>query len=221
MKIILIGPPGAGKGTQAKYIECAFDIPQISTGDILRSTIKSGSELGLKLKEILSAGHLVPDGLIIEIIKIRLAEPDCKKGFLLDGFPRTLGQANALKDADISIDHVVEITVPDDEILKRITGRRIHEPSGRTYHVNYHPPKTDDLDDETGEVLIQREDDTDATVKKRLKIYHKTTSMLIEYYKSFAPTKTVKKPVYDKINGMQDVKNVRNDIESKLKQKSV
>ena len=217
MKIILIGPPGAGKGTQAKYIECTFNIPQISTGDILRSTIKSGSELGLKLKKILGAGHLVPDSLIIEIIKTRLTEPDCKNGFLLDGFPRTLGQANALKEASINIDHVVEITVPDQEILKRITGRRIHEQSGRTYHINYHPPKVDSLDDETGEPLIQREDDTEATVKKRLKIYHETTSTLIEYYKAFIPTKTVKKPVYDKIDGVQDVKDVKDDIEAKLK----
>ena len=182
MKIILLGPPGAGKGTQAQVLKDKFNIPQISTGEILRAEIKAQSELGKKLKAIVDSGALVSDDIIIEIVKKKIASPECKNGFLFDGFPRTLPQAEAIKNAEIKIDHVVEITVPDAEIVKRMSGRRVHLASGRTYHLEYNPPKVAGKDDVTSEPLVQREDDREDTVKKRLDIYHQQTKPLVEYY---------------------------------------
>ncbi len=220
MNIILIGPPGAGKGTQAKYIEQSANIPQISTGDILRATINSDSPSSQPLKTILDKGELVPDELMIKIIKERLIEDDCRNGFLLDGFPRTIGQAEALRSANVKIDHIIEISVPDEAIINRITGRRVHLESGRIYHVDNHPPKSPGLDDLTGETLIQRDDDTKETVSKRLKVFHDTTSPLINYYRENIQG-SENQPHYTKIDGLQSVEQVKNQIEACLKKASV
>lgn len=213
MNIILLGPPGAGKGTQAKQIETQFNIPQISTGDILRTVIKSGSKIGIRLQTILNTGDLVSDDFIIQIVQERLSNDDCKHGFMLDGVPRTLRQAQAFKRLNINIDLISEITLDDIHIIKRISGRRTHEASGRTYHVDNNPPKIAGKDDLTGEDLIQRNDDKEETVKKRLNIYHAQTTPLIEYYTHFSISGTkLKKPTYVKINGNQPVTTVTHEI---------
>ncbi|WP_151193191.1 adenylate kinase [Cysteiniphilum sp. JM-1] len=213
MNIILLGPPGAGKGTQAKRIETQFNIPQISTGDMLRAAIKSGSETGMKLKKILDAGELVSDDFIMQIVKERLSQADCNNGFMLDGVPRTLGQADAFKKLGINIDFIIEITLDDNIIIKRMSGRRIHEASGRTYHVDNNPPKVTGKDDQTGEDLIQREDDKEETVKNRLNVYHAQTAPLIEYYQHFDTAGTeLKKPTYVKVDGNQSVDTVTKEI---------
>ncbi|KGQ62984.1 adenylate kinase [Gallibacterium anatis] len=186
MKIILLGAPGAGKGTQAQFIMNKYGIPQISTGDMLRAAIKAGSDLGKQAKVLMDAGKLVPDDLIIALVKDRVAQPDCAKGFLLDGFPRTIPQADALKAAGIAIDFVLEFDVPDEVIVERMSGRRVHQPSGRSYHIVYNPPKVEGKDDITGEDLIIRADDKPETVLDRLKVYHSTTQPLVDYYKKEA-----------------------------------
>lgn len=186
MKIILLGAPGAGKGTQAQFIMNKYGIPQISTGDMLRAAIKAGSDLGKQAKVLMDAGKLVPDDLIIALVKDRVAQPDCAKGFLLDGFPRTIPQADALKAVGIAIDFVLEFDVPDEVIVERMSGRRVHQPSGRSYHIVYNPPKVEGKDDVTGEDLIIRADDKPETVLDRLKVYHSTTQPLVDYYKKEA-----------------------------------
>lgn len=215
MRIILLGPPGAGKGTQANIIMQKFNIPQISTGDMLRTAIAKGSELGISAKKIMDAGELVSDDLMLNLVKERIEQHDCQQGYLLDGFPRTITQANGITAAKISIDYVVEIAVKDDEIIKRMSGRRVHLTSGRTYHIEFNPPKIDGKDDETGDELIQRVDDQENTVRKRLDVYRKETEPLIDYYNKLS-REDDSKVKYLKINGMQDVKYVAKDILSKL-----
>jgi len=215
MRIILLGPPGAGKGTQANIIVQKFNIPQISTGDMLRTAISEGSALGISAKKIMDAGELVSDDLILNLVKERIEQHDCQQGYLLDGFPRTITQANGITAAKISIDYVVEITVKDDEIIKRMSGRRVHLASGRTYHIEFNPPKIDGKDDETGDELIQRVDDQESTVRKRLDVYRKETEPLIDYYNKLSRENN-SKVKYLKINGMKDVKYVAKDILSKL-----
>ncbi|MHB1677497.1 MAG: adenylate kinase [Sulfuriferula sp.] len=209
MRIILLGAPGAGKGTQANFIKHHFDIPQISTGDMLRAAIAAGSELGRAAKAIMDAGQLVSDDIIIGLVKDRIQQPDCAHGFLFDGFPRTIPQAEALKTAGVTIDYVVEIDVPDHEIIQRMSGRRVHLPSGRTYHTQFNPPQLPDVDDITGEPLIQRDDDSEDTVKKRLDVYHAQTEPLIQYYSSWASSATQSAPRYVKIRGTGDVDTIR------------
>ena len=182
----MLGGPGAGKGTQANYIKERFGIPQISTGDMLRAAVKAGTELGMMAKKIMDAGGLVSDDIIIGLVKSRIAQPDCRKGFLFDGFPRTIPQANAMKAAGVPINYVIEIDVSDEEIIRRLSGRRMHSSSGRSYHVIFNPPKTDDVDDVTGEPLIQRDDDKEETVRRRLEIYHAQTKPLVEYYSKWS-----------------------------------
>lgn len=189
MRMILLGAPGAGKGTQAQYITKKFGIPQISTGDMLRSAVKAGSELGQQVKAVMENGALVPDDIIIALVKERITEADCQAGFLLDGFPRTIPQAQALEDAGIDIDVVLEIDVPDEEIVRRLSGRRVHPGSGRIYHLEHNAPKQEGIDDVTGEALIQRDDDREETVRKRLQIYHEQTKPLMAFYKSLAEEK--------------------------------
>lgn len=212
MRIILLGGPGAGKGTQAGFIKSHFDIPQISTGDMLRAHVKQGTALGLAAKKIMDEGGLVSDDIIIGMVKERIAEPDCTNGCLFDGFPRTLAQADALKDAGVLIDAVVEIDVPDEEIIKRMSGRRVHPASGRTYHVVFNPPKVEGVDDETGEPLIQRDDDREETVKARLQVYHDQTEPLIGYYSSWAEQGGEGAPRYIKIHGIGQVEDIRAQI---------
>ncbi len=209
MRIILLGGPGAGKGTQAKYITERYGIPQISTGDMLRAHVKAGTELGKAAKKIMDEGGLVSDDIIIDMVKERIKEPDCANGYLFDGFPRTIPQAQALKDAGIPIDAVVEIDVPDEEIIKRMSGRRVHLPSGRTYHVIFNPPKVEGKDDVTGEDLIQRDDDKEETVRQRLKVYHEQTEPLIDFYRKEAEGGHVK---YVKVSGLGGVEEVRDAI---------
>ena len=216
MRLILLGGPGAGKGTQANFITEKFDIPQISTGDMLRAAVNAGTPMGLEAKKIMDAGGLVSDEIIIGIVKDRLAEEDCKTGYLLDGFPRTLAQADAMKDNNIDIDYVVEISVDDAEIIKRMSGRRVHLSSGRTYHLIYNPPKQKGIDDITGEALIQREDDQEATVKNRLDVYHEQTEPLIDYYSDWAAQNEPKSPKYIKINGIGKVEEIKESIFSEL-----
>ncbi|TXI99108.1 MAG: adenylate kinase [Neisseriales bacterium] len=206
MSIILLGAPGAGKGTQAKFITEKFNIPQISTGDMLRNAIKSGSELGLKAKEIMDKGQLVSDEIVIGLVKERILEPDCKNGYLFDGFPRTNAQAEALKSAGVTIDYVIEINVPDEAIISRLSGRRVHLSSGRTYHVEFNQPKISGKDDVTGEDLIQRDDDKEETIKKRLEVYHAQTAVLSSYY---AADKKVK---FIKVDGTKSVDQVTNEL---------
>ncbi|MCW5602840.1 adenylate kinase [Nitrosomonas sp.] len=212
MRIILLGAPGAGKGTQANYIKEHFGIPQISTGDMLRNAVKAGTELGIMAKKIMESGGLVSDEIIINLVKERIAEPDCVNGFLFDGFPRTIPQADALKAAKVEIDYVVEIDVADTEIIKRMSGRRVHPASGRTYHIEFNPPKVDNQDDITGEPLIQREDDREETVRKRLQVYHDQTKPLIEYYSSWSTSREPAAPRYIKIAGIGDVEDIRHNI---------
>jgi adenylate kinase len=212
MRLILLGGPGAGKGTQANYIKEKYGIPQISTGDMLRAQIKAGTELGMKAKAIMDAGGLVSDDIIIDMVKARLKEPDCKNGYLFDGFPRTIPQAEAMKQAGVPIDYVVEIDVPDEEIIKRMSGRRVHVASGRTYHVVFNPPKIPGKDDVTGEDLIQRDDDKEETVKKRLEVYHAQTEPLVKYYSDWAARGEPGAPKYVKIPGIGRVEEIRDAI---------
>ena len=216
MRIILLGPPGAGKGTQAQFISKEYDIPQISTGDMLRAAIKEGSELGKQAKDVMNAGGLVSDDLIINLVQERIAKPDCVNGCILDGFPRTIPQAQALADANVSIDHVIEISVPDDEIVKRLSGRRQHAGSGRVYHIDHNPPKVDGIDDVTGEPLIQREDDKESTIRDRLATYHEQTSTLVGFYQDKAK-EGGDAPKYDKFDGTQGIDDVKQQILSALK----
>ena len=201
MHLILIGPPGAGKGTQAKILEQEYGLKQLSTGDMLRAAIAAGSQLGLSAKKIMDSGHLVSDDIIIGLVKERLQQNDCRSGFLLDGFPRTIPQAEALKAAQIDIDYVIEIAVDDDEIVKRISGRRIHQASGRVYHIHSHPPKQEGVDDETGDPLILRDDDREEIIRKRLEVYHNQTEPLIDYYQEWARHDHTNAPVFRKISG--------------------
>lgn len=212
MRIILLGAPGAGKGTQATFIKEHFDIPQISTGDMLRAAVKAGTPLGLEAKSFMDSGGLVPDAVIIGLVTERIKEADCKNGFLFDGFPRTIPQADAMKDAGVDIDYVVEIDVPDSAIVERMSGRRSHAPSGRTYHVTFNPPKVAGKDDVTGEDLVQRVDDQEETVKKRLDVYHDQTKPLIDYYVDWASNGAEKAPKHVKVNGMGDMNNICDSI---------
>lgn len=216
MRLILLGGPGAGKGTQATFLTEKYNIPQISTGDMLRAAVKSGSELGLEAKKVMDAGGLISDDIIIGLVKDRVSESDCKSGYLLDGFPRTIPQADALKANNILIDFVVEISVDDAEIVKRMSGRRAHLASGRTYHVIYNPPKAEGLDDVTGEPLVQRDDDQEETVRKRLGIYHQQTEPLIEYYNDYANSGDKDAPNYVKVDGVGSVDSIRDEIFSSL-----
>lgn len=215
MKVLLLGAPGAGKGTQAQFITQAFNIPQISTGDMLRANIKAGTALGMEAKAIMDAGALVRDDLIIAMVKERIAQDDCANGFLFDGFPRTLAQAQALQEAGIALDAVVEIDVPDAAIVERISGRRVHPASGRSYHIVHNPPKVAGKDDETGEDLVQRDDDKAETVQKRLAVYHEQTAVLVGFYGNFNGERP---PRYIKVNGLQSVDTVKNEILSQLQQ---
>ncbi len=205
---MLLGGPGAGKGTQALKLINYFKIPQISTGDMLRSAIAAGTELGKNAKKVMDAGQLVSDEIIIGLVKERLQQKDCHNGFLFDGFPRTIAQANALKEANIKLDHVIEIAVSDEEIINRISGRRIHLPSGRVYHIKFHPPKKEGIDDITGETLVQRDDDSEETVKRRLAVYHQQTEPLIHYYQQWANTQDLQKPHFHTVNGMASVEAI-------------
>jgi adenylate kinase len=216
MRLILLGGPGAGKGTQANFIKERYQIPQISTGDMLRAAVKAGTELGKKAKEYMDSGQLVPDKVIIGLVKERIKEPDCQKGFLFDGFPRTIPQADAMKEAGVPIDAVVDIEVPDEEIIKRMSGRRVHLPSGRTYHVVFNPPKEEGKDDVTGEPLIQRDDDKEETVRKRLEVYHNQTEPLVEYYKKWEAGGDSAAPKYIRIEGVGKVDEIRDQIFAEL-----
>ncbi len=216
MRLILLGGPGAGKGTQANYIKENYQIPQISTGDMLRAAVKAGTELGKKAKKVMDAGGLVPDDVIIGLVKERIQEADCQKGFLFDGFPRTIPQADAMKEAGVAIDAVVDIDVPDSEIIKRMSGRRVHLASGRTYHIVFNPPKVEGKDDVTGESLIQRDDDQEETVRKRLDVYHSQTEPLIDYYKKWESSGQAEAPKYVRIEGVGKVDEIRNQIFSAL-----
>lgn len=218
MRIILLGPPGAGKGTQAQLISKEFGIPQVSTGDMLRAAIKAGTELGKQAKSVMDKGQLVSDELIINLVKERIAQPDCANGCIFDGFPRTIAQAEALSAANVNIDFVVEISVPDDEIVKRLSGRRSHPASGRVYHVVYNPPKVEGLDDETGEPLIQRDDDKEETIKDRLKVYHSQTAALVAHYQTVAQSGE-NAPTYHQFDGTKDINAVKEDIFAVLKSK--
>jgi adenylate kinase len=211
MRLILLGPPGAGKGTQAAYITEHFGIPQISTGDMLRAAVKAGSALGIAAKKIMDAGGLVSDEIIIGLVKDRLTQPDCSKGYLFDGFPRTIPQADALKHAKVGLDFVVEIAVPEEDIIERMSGRRIHPASGRSYHVRFNPPKVAEQDDVTGETLVQREDDKEATVRHRLQVYRDQTRPLIDYYSSWANA-DASAPRYRKVQGVGSVDEIKANI---------
>lgn len=214
MKLILLGPPGAGKGTQAKFICEKFGIPQISTGDMLRSAVRAGTELGKQAKSVMDAGGLVSDDLIIDLVKERVAQPDCANGFLFDGFPRTITQAEAVSEAGIVLDAIVEIEVPDESIVDRMSGRRIHLGSGRTYHVAHNPPKIHGKDDVTGDPLIQREDDKEETVRRRLEEYQKMTAVLSDYYKN--PKAGTPAPAFISVDGTQSIDKVSAEILEKL-----
>ena len=218
MRVILLGGPGAGKGTQANYIKERYNIPQISTGDMLRAAVKAGTPLGVEAKKVMDAGGLVSDYIILGLVDERIKEADCANGYLFDGFPRTLAQADALKDKGVKIDAVVEIDVDDSEIIKRMSGRRVHVASGRTYHVVFNPPKEEGKDDETGEPLIQRDDDQEDTVRERLSVYHDQTEPLIEYYSSWANAGGDDAPGYVRINGIGKVDEIRDAIFAGLDQ---
>ncbi len=209
MRLILLGAPGAGKGTQANFIKEKYNIPQISTGDMLRAAVKAGTPLGIAAKQVMDAGGLVSDDIIIGLVKDRLKQPDCANGYLFDGFPRTIPQADAMKDAGVAIDYVLEIDVPDEAIIERMSGRRVHPASGRTYHVKFNPPKVEGRDDLTGEELIQRDDDKEDTVKKRLSVYHDQTEVLVNYYNRWAQTGQAGAPKYRKIAGIGPVEVIR------------
>lgn len=208
MRLILLGPPGAGKGTQANFIKDKFGIPQISTGDMLRAAVKAGTPLGLEAKKVMDAGQLVSDDIIIGLVKDRLQQDDCKSGYMFDGFPRTIPQADAMKDAGVPIDYVLEIDVPDAQIIERMSGRRVHLASGRTYHVKHNPPKVAGKDDVTGEDLIQRDDDREETVRKRLEVYHAQTKPLVDYYTRWAESGAPGAPKVCKISGLGSVDEI-------------
>jgi len=216
MRVILLGGPGAGKGTRAKFIEELFNIPQISTGDMLRAAVKAGTPLGLEAKKVMEAGGLVSDEIILGLVKDRITESDCSNGYIFDGFPRTLAQAESLKTQGVDIDYVVEIDVSDEEVIKRMTGRRVHPASGRTHHIIFNPPKVEGKDDETGEDLIQREDDREETVKERLNVYHDQTEPLINYYTSWSNSGEGDAPKYRKIGGVDTVEEIRDQIKNVL-----
>lgn len=209
MRLILLGAPGAGKGTQANFIKEKYNIPQISTGDMLRAAIKAGTELGLAAKKVMDAGGLVSDDIMIGLVKNRLQESDCANGYLFDGFPRTVAQADAMKDNGINVDYVLEIDVPDDMIVERMSGRRTHPASGRVYHTKFNPPKVADIDDVSGEPLVQRDDDKEETVMKRLSVYHNQTEVLLGYYNKWAQSGLPGAPKYRKITGVGPVEQVR------------
>jgi adenylate kinase len=208
MRLILLGPPGAGKGTQAAVIKDRFGIPQISTGDMLRAAVKAGTPLGLAAKKVMDAGHLVSDDIILGLIKERLKQGDSAKGYLFDGFPRTIPQAEAMKKQKVGLDYVLEIDVPDEEIIQRMSGRRVHPASGRSYHVKFHPPKVEGRDDLTGEPLVQRDDDREETVKKRLEVYRQQTRPLVDYYGKWAASGDAEAPKYRKISGTGKVDEI-------------
>ena len=218
MRLILLGGPGAGKGTQANFIKDKHQIPQISTGDMLRAAIKDGTELGKEAKGYMDSGGLVPDEVIIGLVKERIKKADCQKGFLFDGFPRTIPQADAMKDAGVALDAVVDINVPDTEIIKRMSGRRVHLASGRTYHITFNPPKEEGKDDVTGEALIQRDDDHEDTVRNRLDVYHSQTEPLVDYYKNWESSDESAAPTYIRIEGVGKVEEIRDQIYSALEQ---
>jgi len=208
MKLILLGPPGAGKGTQAVQLREKFAIPQISTGDMLRAAVKAGTPLGVAAKKVMDSGQLVSDDIIIGLVQERLKQPDCAKGYLFDGFPRTIPQAEAMKKAGVAIDYVLEIDVPDSEIILRMSGRRVHPASGRNYHVKFNPPKVDGRDDATGEMLVQRDDDREETVRKRLEVYRAQTRPLVDYYGKLAASGDARAPKYRKISGLGPVEEI-------------
>ena len=216
MRLILLGPPGAGKGTQAAFIKERFNIPQISTGDMLRAAVKAGTPLGLEAKKVMDAGQLVSDDIIIGLVKDRLQEPDCANGYLFDGFPRTIPQAEALKQANVALDFVVEIDVDDASIIERMIGRRVHPASGRTYHVKFNPPKVAGKDDVTGEELIQRDDDKEETVRKRLEVYRQQTRPLVDYYSKWAAAGDAQAPQYRRIEGVGSVEAIRDKLVAAL-----
>lgn len=209
MRLILLGAPGAGKGTQAGFITTKYGIPQISTGDMLRAAVKAGTELGKQAKAVMDAGGLVSDDIIIGLVKERITEADCANGFLFDGFPRTIPQAEAMVDAGVSIDHVVEIAVDDEEIVSRLSGRRVHPGSGRIYHVIHNPPKAEGVDDETGEALVQRDDDKEETIRKRLEVYHDQTSPLVAFYQHMRGANA---PQYHRIDGVGSMEAIRDQV---------
>jgi adenylate kinase len=209
MRLILLGPPGAGKGTQAGAIAQQYGIPQISTGDMLRAAVRAGTPLGVEARKFMDAGALVPDAVIIGLVKDRIGQPDCTRGFLFDGFPRTIAQAEAMKDAGVDLDYILEVDVDDAEIVKRLSGRRVHPASGRTYHVHFNPPKVAGKDDATGEDLIQRDDDREETVLKRLQVYHSQTKQLVDYYSSWAGRGDARAPKYRKVSGVGSVDAIR------------
>ncbi len=217
MRVILLGAPGAGKGTQAQYITETFGIPQISTGDMLRAAVKAQSPLGVAAKKIMDEGGLVSDDIIIGLVKERLEQPDCAGGCLFDGFPRTIAQADALRTEGVRIDGIVEIDVPDEEIIRRMSGRRVHPASGRTYHVVFNPPAVEGKDDVTGEPLVQREDDAEETVRKRLKVYHDQTEPLVGYYRDLAGNGSADAPRYARIDGIGEVEEIRKSIIAAIK----
>ena len=212
MRLILLGPPGAGKGTQANFIREKFGIPQISTGDMLRAAVKAGTPLGVEAKKVMDAGHLVSDEIIIGLVKERLKHADCAKGYLFDGFPRTIPQAEAMKTASVPIDYVLEIDVPDDEIITRMSGRRVHPASGRTYHVKFNPLRAAGRDDVTGEPLVQRDDDREETVRKRLEVYRAQTRPLVDYYGKWTAAGDAKAPRYRRISGTGAVDQIRQRV---------
>jgi adenylate kinase len=212
MRLILLGGPGAGKGTQAAFITQRYGIPQVSTGDMLRAAVKAGTALGLAAKQVMDRGDLVSDDIIIALVKERIAQPDCARGFLFDGFPRTIPQAEAMRTAAVPIEHVVEVYVSDATIIERMSGRRVHIASGRTYHVKYNPPAKEMVDDVTGEPLVLRKDDEEATVRNRLEVYHRQTEPLVEYYSKWAATGDPRAPKYHRIDGVAGVEQVRDRI---------
>ena len=216
MKIILLGAPGAGKGTQAQYLKQKFNIPQISTGDMLRTAVGNKTDLGIKAKNFMDNGELVPDQLIINLVKLRISEQDCENGFLLDGFPRTITQAKAMSDESINIDVVIEIKVPDQTIIERLSGRRIHIPSGRIYHITNNPPKNEGVDDETGEQLVIRDDDVKATIMKRLETYHRETEPLVNFYSSWENKDVKAKPMFISIDGSKKAIDINNILSKKI-----
>lgn len=209
MRLILLGAPGAGKGTQAAFLRERFGIPQISTGDMLRAAVKAGTPLGLQAKQVMDAGGLMPDDIIIGLVKDRLQQADCANGYLFDGFPRTIPQAEAMKEAGVGIDYVVEVDVPEEEIIERMSGRRVHLASGRTYHEKHNPPKVAGIDDETGEPLVLRDDDREETVRKRLEVYREQTRPLVDYYQDWAAQEPAKAPKYRRISGVGSVEDIK------------
>ena len=217
MRLILLGPPGAGKGTQAAFIKERYGIPQISTGDMLRAAVKAGTPLGLAAKKVMDAGQLVSDDIIIGLVRDRLQEPDCRNGYLFDGFPRTIPQAQAMRDSGVAIDYVLEIDVPEEEIVLRMSGRRVHPASGRTYHVKFNPPKVAGRDDATGEELVQRDDDREETVRKRLEVYRSQTRPLVDFYATWAAHEahsagTGRAPKYRRVSGLGSVEDIRRQV---------